>query len=93
MGVSDDDAGGGVGTGRGYLVGSRVVGEADVAVDAEVDVFKGELGDGRVEVDDGVGEGGGVGFPVFEGAAEFAVVCWERGVRRGVEGGRGGAYI
>lgn len=46
----------GMGGGKGgYLVRSWVVGEADVAVDAEVDVFEGELGDGRVEVDDGVG--------------------------------------
>lgn len=75
VGVSFDGDGGG----RGYLVRSRVVGEADVAVDAEVDVFEGELGDGGVQVDDGVGEGGGVGFPVFEGAAEFAVVGWGEG--------------
>jgi hypothetical protein len=57
-----------------YLVGRGVVAEADVAVDAEVDVLKGEVGDGGVGGDDLVGEGGDVGFPVLEGAAVLGVV-------------------
>lgn len=61
---------------KGYLVRRRVVGEADVAVDAKVDVLEGELGDGGVEGDDGVREGCDEGFPVLEGAAVLGVVGW-----------------
>jgi hypothetical protein len=61
---------------REYLVRRGIVAEADVAVDAEVDVFEGQLGDGRVGGDDLVGEGGDVRLPVFEGAAVLGVVGW-----------------
>jgi len=60
----------------GYLVRRRIFAEADVAVDAKVDVLEGKLGDGGVEGDDGVGEGRDVGFPVLEGAAVLGVVGW-----------------
>ena len=58
----------------GYLVGRGIGGEADIAVDSETYVFIGEVGDGGVDGDDLVGEGGDVGFPVFEGAAVLGVV-------------------
>lgn len=58
-------------------VGRRVVGEADVAVDAHDYVLDGQLGNGGVCGDDFVGEGLDVGVPVFLGAAELFVVCWE----------------
>ena len=57
-----------------YLVGRGIGGEADVAVDSEAYVFIGEVGDGGVDGDDLVGEGGDVGFPVLEGAAVLGVV-------------------
>jgi hypothetical protein len=61
---------------RVYLVGSWVVGKADVAVDAEVDVFEGQLRDGRVCLDDLLGDGCDVGFPVFERPAVLCVARW-----------------
>lgn len=63
-----------------YLVGRGIVAEADVAVDAEVDVLEGELGDGRVRRDDLVGERGDVRLPVLEGPAVFSVVGYRLGV-------------
>jgi hypothetical protein len=69
-----------VGRGEKYLVRRGVVAEANVAVDAEVDVFEGQLGDGWVGRDDLVGEGGDVGLPVFEGAAVLSVVGWAMSV-------------
>ncbi len=59
-----------------YLVGRGIGGEANVAVDSETDVFVREVWDGGVYGDDLVGEGGDVGFPVFEGAAVLGIVHW-----------------
>lgn len=60
--------------GAGYLVGCWVVAEADVAVDAEVDVLEGEFRDGGVCGDDLVHEGRHEGLPVLERAAVLGVV-------------------
>lgn len=59
-----------------WFVRRRVVAEADVAVDAEVDVFEGEFGDGGVDGGDFGGEGVEVGFPILQSAAVFGVVGW-----------------
>jgi len=56
------------------LVRRGVVAEADVAVDAEVDVLEGQLGDGLVDFDDLFGQGRDEGLPVFERAAELSVM-------------------
>lgn len=57
-----------------YLVGRRIVGEANITVDTKVDVLEGQLGNRRVRRDDLVGEGCHVRLPVFEGAAVLGVV-------------------
>lgn len=51
--------------GEMYLVRRWVIREANVAVDAKVDVLEGQLRDGGVRGDDLIGQGGDVGLPVF----------------------------
>lgn len=58
-------------------VGGRVVGEADVAVDAHDHILDRQFGNGWIRGDDLVGESLDVGVPVVLGAAKLFVVGWQ----------------
>ena len=61
-----------------HLVRRGVLGEPDVAVDAEDDILHGQLGDGLVGLSDALRQRRHEGLPVLEGAPVLGIVHCQR---------------